>query len=152
MTGVGNADVKPLWNGDNTVKVIIVDSNNEPASASLISSVQTYIDPLSAGTGEGQAPIGAYCTVASATSKTINVTADIALKSGAVEADVKEAVENAIEAYIKSTVFVDSYVSYARIGVCILSVDGVDDFEVKLVAADVVHYCVEGRLFADAAH
>lgn len=136
VTGVGNADVKPLWNGDNTVKVIIVDSNNEPASASLISSVQTYIDPLSAGTGEGQAPIGAYCTVDNATGKTINVTADITLKSGAVEADVKEAVKNAIKAYIKSTVFVDSYVSYARIGACILGVDGIDDYENLLVNND----------------
>lgn len=133
VTGVGNVDVKSLWNGDNTVKVIIVDSNNEPASASLISAVQEYIDPDSAGTGEGQAPIGAYCTVESATSKTINVTADITLKSGAVEADVKTAVENALKAYIKSTVFVDSYVSYARIGACILSADGIDDYENLLV-------------------
>ena len=33
-----------------------------------------------------------------------------------------------------------------------LAVDGVDDLEVKLITADVVHYRVEGRLFADTAH
>lgn len=136
VTGVGNVDVKPLWDGDNTVKVLLVDSNNEPASKTLISAVQEYIDPESAGTGEGQAPIGAYCTVDSAAAKTIDVTANITLKSGAVEQDVKTAVENAIKTYIKSTVYVDSYVSYARIGACILSVDGIDDYDNLLVNND----------------
>lgn len=42
-TGVGKVKVKPLWNGDNTVKVIIADSNNEIASAELIETVQNYI-------------------------------------------------------------------------------------------------------------
>ena len=129
VTGVGNVDVKPLWNGDNTVKVIIVDSNNEPASASLVLDVQNYIDPNSHGTGEGQAPMGAYCTVTSADAKIINVTADITLNSGVNADDVKNAVKDSIENYIKSTVFVDDYVSYARVGASILSVEGVRDYD-----------------------
>lgn len=141
VTGVGNVKIKPLWNGDNTVKIIIVDSNNELASQTLLDAVQEYIDPYELingvkvgwGCGNGQAPIGAYCTVANPTSVTINISAELTLKSGAVEADVKNAVENAISAYIKSTTFNDSYVSYARIGACILATDGVADYENLLV-------------------
>lgn len=36
VTGVGDAKVIPLWNGPGTVKVVIVDSNKNPATEDLI--------------------------------------------------------------------------------------------------------------------
>lgn len=74
VVGVGDARVISLWSGDNTVKVIIIDSNKQPASEGLINKVQEYIDPNISGLGEGQAPIGAFCTVVSAIRKDIDVT------------------------------------------------------------------------------
>lgn len=136
--GVGKAKVKPLWDGDNTVKVIIADSNNQIASNELVKSVQTYIDPYTLdennnkigwGCGNGQAPIGAYCTVESANALTINIKFSVSLKAQANFETTKTNAEENILTYLKSTVFNDTYVSYARIGACILSSDGVMDYK-----------------------
>lgn len=135
--GVGKVKVKPLWNGDNTVKVIIADSNNQVAGEELVKSVQTYIDPyvldednnkIGWGCGNGQAPIGAYCTVESGSTLIVNVKAAISLKTQVDLEAAKTNIEENILNYFKSTVFNDTYVSYARIGACILSSDGVMDY------------------------
>jgi len=133
VNGVGDAKIKPLFDGDNTVKVVILDANYEIPTQSLINTVQNYIDPESAGTGLGQAPIGAYCTVAGATAKNINVSVEIELKAGVTLAEATANINTEISKYLKSTVFVDNYVSYAKIGACVLDADGVLDYENLLV-------------------
>lgn len=67
VEGVGEANIIALWNGNNTVKVVIINSDRKAASTDLVKRVQNYIDPESKGIGEGQAPIGSHCTVVSAT-------------------------------------------------------------------------------------
>lgn len=182
VTGVGDAKIKPLWNGDNTVKVVIINTNNDPADNALVNAVQKYIDPfgykvtngeltgyvqnysdgkvpagetvysdydLSSiiataqedefsyvsdkkygwGHGNGEADIGAYVTTESAFAKKINVDANIVLKTGAALADVIKNIKEEIKTYLKSTVFTDSYISYAQIGACILRADGVLDYD-----------------------
>ena len=136
-TGVGKVKVKPLWNGENTVKVIIADSNNEIASAELIETVQSYIDPYTLdsegnrigwGCGNGQAPIGAYCTVESGTAKKINVSVSVKLKIDATLETVKQNIQKTLKEYLKSTVFeTDAYISYARVNSIINNADGVED-------------------------
>lgn len=136
-TGVGKVKVKPLWNGENTVKVIIADSNNEIASAELIETVQNYIDPYTLdnegnkvgwGCGNGQAPIGAYCTVESGTAKEINVSVSVKLKIDATLETVKQNIQKALKEYFKSTVFeTGAYISYARVNSIINNADGVED-------------------------
>lgn len=182
VTGVGDAKIKPLWDGDNTVKVVLINSDNEVADNTLVNSVQKYIDPFGYqvtdgtntgyvqnydalgvptgeivysdyalttvlttaqageytyvdnikkgwGYGSGQANIGAYVTCISADAKNINVSVKITLKDGAVLSDVKDAIEEQIKTYFKSTVFNDSYISYAKIGSYILQADGVLDYD-----------------------
>lgn len=142
--GVGDAKIKPLWDGDNTVKIILVDSNSSPADSDLVGLVQEYIDPYDIvgeqkvgwGCGNGQAPIGAYCTVESATQLDIAVSCSITLKTGYSLSTVTTNIQNSINAYLKSTVFTESYVSYAKIGACILASDGVKDYSDLLVNSD----------------
>lgn len=182
VAGVGDAKIKPLWNGDNTVKVVIIDSENDPADNTLVNSVQKYIDPfgyqVSNGTltgyvqnyadgnvptgetiysdydlssilataqenawtyvsdkkygwghGNGEANVGAYVTVESARAKNINIEAEIVLRSGVTIETAQANIESEINSYLKSTVFVDSYISYAKIGACILKADGVLDYK-----------------------
>ena len=81
------------------------------------------------GHGNGQADIGAYVTVESATAKNIDVAVKIILKSGADLQTVKENIKEQIETYLKSTVFNDSYISYAKVGSYILRADGVLDYD-----------------------
>lgn len=162
ITGVGSAKVKPLWNGNNTVKVIIVDSNNAPASANLINTVQDYIDPYELvggvkvgwGCGNGQAPVGAYCTVDGPQVLNINVSVDVSLKTGAAIIQTKTNITNAVIDYLKTVVnkfFNDEevVVSYAAISSAIYNAEGVNDFENltvnggtnNIAIADTTTYC-----------
>lgn len=130
VIGVGDVKVFPLWNGDNTVKLIIIDSNKQPANSELVERVQNYIDPGVTGLGEGQAPIGAFCTVVSATSKSINISVTIIKDENYLVEQIKTNIENSITEYLKDLAFNKSinYVSYAIIGNQILNSEGVIDY------------------------
>jgi uncharacterized phage protein gp47/JayE len=128
VTGVGDARIFPLWNGDNTVKVVIIDSNKGPAAAELVEEVQTHIDPDSLGLGEGAAPIGAYCTVESASGLTINLSFTATKDTAFTDEQIRDSVEQNIGEYLKELAFTDSQVSYARIGSLVLASDGILDY------------------------
>ncbi len=129
VTGVGDAKVKPLWNGNNTVKVVIVDANRGVPDKSLVDEVQKYIDPLDNwGCGMGQAPVGAYCTVVGADKKELNIACNIVLKSGVEFDTVKANIQAALMDYFYSAAFNETYVSWAEVGAIIKRTDGVKDY------------------------
>lgn len=128
VSGVGGAKCYPLANGPNTVEVCIIDSDMQPASAELVTEVQNYIDPGSAGIGGGAAPIGAYCNVTSASGLSINVAGTVTLAAGYDAATVLTNVISAIKAYLGSIAFVSSYVSYAKIANAVNDAEGVLDY------------------------
>ncbi len=140
VIGVSKAIVKPLWNGDNTVKVVIIDSNKKIPSLDLIKSVQNHIDPyvldekgakIGWGCGNGAAPIGAYCTVVGADALNLSVSFDVILKNGADLDSTKKIVFNAIEEYFSQIALDENvnYVSYAKIGVAIMNCENVLDYK-----------------------
>lgn len=133
VTGVGGARVYPLWAGDNTVKVVVINAEMLPASTEVIETVQEYIDPNISGKGEGQAPIGAYCTVVSATPLTIDVECDVVEEEGYTIGEVSENITAKIVDYLKSIAFKQNYVSYAKIGSLIFETEGVKDYTMLLV-------------------
>jgi uncharacterized phage protein gp47/JayE len=128
VSGVGDAKVIALWSGNNTVKVVIIDSNKQPASASIVLDVQNYIDPGITGLGDGVAPIGAFVTVVSATGVNINVVATITLSVGYDLATATINIRAALTAYLKSIAFTQSIVSYAKVGDAVLNSLGVEDY------------------------
>lgn len=125
VPGVSKAKVYPLWNGPNSVKVIIIDSEHKPADEALVKKVQDYIDPDKSGKGEGQAPIGAICTVEAAKAVQINV--QVHLEGEADEA-IRKAIKEGIEQYLFSVAFSQDYVSYAKIANAINDAPGVIDY------------------------
>jgi uncharacterized phage protein gp47/JayE len=133
VNGIGNAKCVPLWSGANTVKVIIINSLCQPASSELVAAAQTYIDPAASGTGQGQAPIGAYCTVASATNKSISVSVKINRLDAYSDLTVKTNIQNKITQYLQDIAFSQDYVSYAKIGSLILEAEGVKDYTTLLL-------------------
>lgn len=127
VSGVGAVKVLPLWNGNGTVKVIVVDANKDSPGDELLQQVRDAID--------AQAPIGATVTVLAPTLTTV----DISLKvtSGTGNAD---AIKTALTKYFKGSVFSSDYtnlatmtdsvtISYAQIGRIIL--DNSDSTGVK---------------------
>lgn len=121
---IGTARVFPLWAGGNTVKVVITDRNNQPASAALIESFQQYMDPDSEGIGNGVAPIGAKVTITGGVRKDINISATVSLNDGYVDTND---VEQYVVDYIASIVFKKAIVSYMRVGSAILDAPSIAD-------------------------
>ncbi len=133
VTGVGDAKVFPLEYGVNTVEVVIIDSNKEPAGAELVAEVQEYIDPNFLGTGEGQAPIGAYCTVNAASALNLDISVSVTIAEGYDIAGVTTNIETAITSYLKGIAFLEDYISYAKVGSVIINTEGVSDYEDLLI-------------------
>lgn len=117
VVGVGDVRVIPLWNGAGTVKVVIVDTDNQPAEAELIEKVKTHIDE--------NRPIGADVTVVSATALTVNITVKLTTDE---TPDIQQKIEESIKSYLSIDALKRAYISYAKIGSLILSVSGVEDY------------------------
>lgn len=128
VQGVGNAKVFPLWNGANSVKICIINSDMLPASTEIVNATQQYIDPNSTGRGEGQAPIGAYCTVTSATPLNLILSVDVVEREGYTLEIVKENIKQSVTAYLKEIAFNQDYVSFAKVGSIIFNTEGVRDY------------------------
>lgn len=126
VVGVGNAKVKPLWNGNGTVKVIIIDSNNQIPSQELITKTATYIETVR--------PVGASVTVAAPTEKTINISCKITLKQDYVLDSVKTTIQNNLIEYFKSKTFAkDNNIYYAEVGNIIFNSEGVSNMDYSLL-------------------
>ena len=132
VDGVGRARCIPIWNGINTVKVVLIGNDFKPASDDLVNRVQAYIDPNKNGDGFGVATIGAVTTVIKATQQTCNIDIYGLKVSGNLET-TKEAIKTNLDRYIKSTAFNKDYVSLAKIGLVIAETPNVDDYrEIRL--------------------
>ena len=114
IEGVGGARCIPLWNGNGTVKVVIIDANLNVADETLLNKVRTYL--------EEEKPIGADLTVVSATAVNIKVAANV---YGSVNEDE---FKEKIDTYFKEIGFNRGYVSIAHIGKTLLECSGVIDY------------------------
>ena len=133
MVGVGDCKVFPLWNGKNTVKVVIIDGNRQPASDDLVKKVQDYIDPVGDdgatwGAGYGTAPIGAYCTIKSAAAKEIEVNVKVVKESNVTLEELETRLKKSIVEFLKEVAFQKDYVSYSLIADTILKTSGVAEW------------------------
>ncbi len=125
VTGIGEAKVFPLWNGPGTVKVVIVDSEKQPVTVTMVNNVKEYIESVR--------PIGATITVVSGTGKIINNKAKLTIASGYTLQQISNLFKEAIKEYLKNTAFKSSYISYAKIGTILLGIDGVVDYSNLLI-------------------
>ena len=153
VDGVGIARIIPLWNGPNTVKAVLVNSEGLPCGATIVTAVQNYVDPanngytavvdgvtyvVGDGLGEGAANLGAHFTAAPATSVTVGVTANIELRDGYTLAMVEEDAAEALALYFKNLVLESSsaedvIVRVSMIGSVLLDLDGVLDYTDLLI-------------------
>lgn len=132
---VGKVRCIPRWNGVNTVKVVVVDKNYQPAAAVLVEDVQNYLDPGITGLGDGKAPCGAWVTVVAATGLPINISATVTYAPGYTSAIVKPKFSQAVVDYLKTLVFTDDAISripnpvlYNQIFALLTFTEGVSNF------------------------
>jgi uncharacterized phage protein gp47/JayE len=129
IQGVGDAKVISLWDGPNTVKVIIVDEEKFPAQQALVEEVQEYLDPIECtGEGEGMADIGTIVTVIPA----VQMNVDISVKVKSLSEDIpriRETFVSLLNDYRKQIVFVEDAIKYNYIGSLIIGIKGVEDYK-----------------------
>jgi len=148
VDGVGIARIVPLWNGPNTVKAVLINSEGLPCGNTIVAAVQEYVDPANLGytaivdgieyvvgdgLGEGVANLGAHFTAAAAKSGTIDVEADVELATGFdITAAIADA-EEALRAYFKDLVLTtdapdDIVVRYSAVGAVLSSLADILDY------------------------
>lgn len=99
LDGVGGCIVIPVWNGGGTVKLIIIDSEYNVASSTLVATVQEKIDPEPQGTGVGIAPIGHTVTVIPAEELSVDIEVRLTLNEGYTWSQIKTKAEESLEEY-----------------------------------------------------
>ena len=100
LAGVGGVKIIPVWAGGGTVKLIIINSNFDKASDTLVSTVQEAIDPSPQGKGAGLAPVGHTVTVVSCVNKAVNISFRCTFEDGYSWDMVKDAVTKSISDYL----------------------------------------------------
>lgn len=128
VPGVGNAFVIANWDPDvkNSVKLVVLDSNGEPANDHILELVYDHIispeDRLSR-----KAPIGALLTVVAPTMKEIAYSFSAALVDGYDASAVAESIAAAIQQYYTRAKN-EGVVQYIRIHAIITQDPGIYDF------------------------
>lgn len=137
--GIGKYKVLPCWNGANTVKVVVLNSEQKSASSELVAEVQNYLDPPTStindtttaadypqgrGMGNGQATIGAIVTVATATETPVVVNCKVTLNEGY---SYPAGVQDAVNEYLESIMLDKTSVEYMPIYAAVYNAPSVKD-------------------------
>lgn len=103
IPGVGGVQIYPVWNGGGTVKLSVVDTQNNVCSDEFLAAVQNIIDPENAegdsGSGLGLAPIGHKVTVVTPSESKISISFNINLVTGYEIGQVQASIKSAIDHY-----------------------------------------------------
>ena len=131
VDGVGAAIVVPEWDGPGTVKVIVMDANGEPATATITTNVYNHImspDDQSLRL----APIGATLTVNTASVMPLTITADIILNEDFTVNDVTEAFRTSLASCLEDAM-TEGTLRITRVGAILSQTAGVVDYENLLI-------------------
>lgn len=134
VPGVGNVYVIPEWDGPGTVKVLVLDSNGNPASEDLLIAVRKHIidkEIDGKNTTDGLSPIGALVTVTTPEIVYINISAKIEFDTNIEKNQVIEEIKNHINNYL-SNIDINGTVTYKAIdgllGSMIIRKEGIVDY------------------------
>ena len=116
VDGVGRAIVYPLWNGNGTVKVMIVGNDNKPVTEEIVENCKLHI--------EENMPIGCQLTIATPSLLDISVKATLELKEGYDIEDVKLDFESRLAEYLKE---VTTDLVYSKVYGLLVNHLGVED-------------------------
>lgn len=120
VPGVGAAKVYPVWNGPNSVKIVLLSDSKRRPSQSVIDATVTHI--------QTERPVGADITVLGAEEVPINISVNLTLAAGATVDSVKADIEKGTAAYLETLAFNDTLVRYTRIAAVILDIPRVVDY------------------------
>ena len=116
VNGVSRAIVYPLWNGNGTVKVMVIGNDNKPVLEDVRKNVEDHITE--------NMPIGCQLTVTTPTNLDATIVATIELKEGYEIEEVKQEFEAKINEYLKS---VTNEFTYSKVYGLLANIIGIED-------------------------
>ena len=116
VNGVSRAIVYPLWNGNGTVKVMVVGNDNKPVLEDVRKNVEDHITE--------NMPIGCQLTVTTPTNLDVTIIANIELKEGYDKEEVKKEFEAKINEYLKT---VTTELTYSKVYGVLANILGIED-------------------------
>ncbi len=120
VSGVGKAKAVSCWNGNGTVKVIVLSDTFDVPDDTIVQNVKSHI--------ELNRPIGADVTVVKAVPLLVTVNVTVVLAEGYDISSVKLKITNDLQEYLKQIAFDEKkHLSYYKVGDIIFGVDGVLD-------------------------
>jgi len=131
--GVGDVIIMPEWAGAGTVKVVLLDSNGQPANQKIVEAVFDYIVSPN-DRDRRKAPIGATVTVAAPTTVTINISCTLSIAESESRSEIIEKIKEGIKRYFDSVQkeaqqqSQKANIKRNRIGSIIIGTDGVADY------------------------
>ncbi len=130
VVGIGRAKVIPVWDGGGTVKVLVLDSEMQPATEAQVQAVAENIAE--------QRPVGVEVTVEAAEALSIAVAASGVTVTPETSLPAVQAAFASLAAdYLASIAFIADEVAYNRFIFLLLSIPGVLDFSELTINAGV---------------
>lgn len=126
VDGVGDASVISAQDDSGLVRIIITDSNGDPANETLCTAVYDHI-MVPNSEGERLAPINAYLSVEPPATIAISIKATVELADGATIDAVKTAYMARLAAYLPEAMEAKE-IKYSRVGAALSATEGVNDY------------------------
>lgn len=120
VAGVGEARVEGLWDGPGTVRAVLLGTDGEPASETVVAAAAAHI--------ETERPIGADVTVVAADEVAISVTATVTLADGVTAAAASANFAAILAGALSKDPINRTTVRYASVGALLLTTPGVFDY------------------------
>ena len=122
VNGVGRAVIYPLWDGNGTVKVMIIGNDNKPVTEEIVEACRLHI--------EENMPIGCQLTVITPSLLSVTIKADIGLKEGYDLEDIKLEFEASLNEYLKD---VTNELTYSKVYGLLVNLAGIGDISNFLI-------------------
>lgn len=116
VAGVSRAKVYPLWNGNGTVKVLVVGDKNKPASQEVLQNVKEHI--------ESEKPIGCTLTVVTPSILNVTISAKISIQDGYTLQEIENSFKSDLDEYLKNAT---DEIVYSKVYGLLVSSNGVAD-------------------------
>lgn len=121
IPGIKDVKVYSRWNGPNTVKLVMTDTESRSPSPFTINQVASYIDSVK--------PVGAIVTINGVTERIIGVTVTVTLQDAELVEAARTSIGENITTYLKEIAGKETIVRYTAIGNAVLDGVGVVDYD-----------------------
>ena len=133
VDGVGFAHCIPLFDGANSVKLVISDANGQPATQEILDAVETFIFGENHDDIERLAPIGvAKWEVSAPILSPVNYSLDVKISSDLTLETVEENIRAKLDSFYRTLADGENRfgtLRYAKVSEQILNTAGVEDFK-----------------------